>query len=109
MDRWLTSPASARPMATSSASCPTRNGPATCCSDPRTATGCSRPCSPPPPGGPACGSARRPGDPRLLEDRRRHAELPPGGVADALALPVGLGGGDEVLLEPRQVDLRPER
>src|SRR5690606_16467818 len=51
------------------------------------------------------GPSRRPADPRLLQHRGVHAELPPGGVGDPLALAVGPGGLDEALLELDEIHL----
>ena len=80
------------------------------------APGCSRgpdPCPCSRIGGPGSGSTpnsaarhlRRPGDPSVLQDRCRHPDLAPGGVADALALGVGLGNLREGTLQLRDVCL----
>src|SRR5581483_2361802 len=98
--RWTTSPASATRAATSSASCPIPNGRATrCWARPTASCCCGRSSCPREPR--SAGAA----DPGLLQHGGVDAGLPPRGVGDALALAVGLGGGHEVLLDAREVDL----
>ena len=54
-----------------------------------------------------CGGSARPADPRPLQHRGRHADLPPRGVGDAFALAVALGDLDESVSRPTRSTLAP--